>query len=605
MRLLPVVLTLLTLSLSLPSPAQIPSAAGGEPVAQVHIATADPMGLHDRLTDLGYSTGCAHPSAHGEVDLTVSHQDLLQLQAAGLSPVIVDVAAPLRSKLGRQGFPSYSDLPTINAFMAGIATAHPNLARVVDVASVYGPGSTFEGRPINVLKISDNVTQDEDEPQVLIVSCFHAREIVTPEIALDIINRLINGYGTDPVITNLVDTHEIWIAPVWNPDGFDYVWNVNSMWRKNRKLLAGGAVGVDLNRNFDLNWSSSCGGSTNPSSDTYRGPSVGSEEETQTMVAFARDRRFAKVLDYHSFGQQVLQTYNCAPMPAVVEDFIDAEGVVLAQAASPAYTTRDPSADGEHYEWEIKEITSYSFLVETATAFQPNHATALAEAARVWPQTLAFFNRPIPLTGHVSNTLTGQPVEATLAVQGVAWTQGETRMSDARFGRFHLFLPPGSYQIQVTAPGFTPRTVPATVGNGTTTLNVALTQNPGMFDLTFTTTGSGTGDLFLGMANIPPGTGVGFTLFTLDVGLPLGAGNLLGIQADALTLMSLTSAPSPFNPLHWVAPLVPGIYPLAPLVLPPGSLPFPPGTGVDAIAVALAPGYSSLIGVTSPQRIQF
>ena len=40
-------------------------------------------------------------------------------------------------------------------------------------------------------------------------------------------------------------------APIWNPDGYEYVWDVNNMWRTNRKP-AGSSFGIDLNRNYDV-----------------------------------------------------------------------------------------------------------------------------------------------------------------------------------------------------------------------------------------------------------------------------------------------------------------------------------------------------------------
>ena len=85
---------------------------------------------------------------------------------------------------------------------------------------------------------------------------------------------------------------------------------------------------------------------TDPANANYKGTAPGSEIETQTMESFARDRRFAKVLDYHSHGREVLLSYRCTPMPSLIEDFIDDEGVLLADAIG--YGTRDPSADGGH-----------------------------------------------------------------------------------------------------------------------------------------------------------------------------------------------------------------------------------------------------------------
>ena len=164
------------------------------------------------------------------------------------------------------------------------------------------------------LKISDNVSIDEDETAMLIVGTHHAREINVPVIGLEAAERLTDGYGSDNDIKAAVDSHEIWIAPIWNPDGYNYVFTANNMWRKNRRVLSGG-VGVDQNRNYAQAWNTSCAGSTSPSSDTYKGPSAVSEPETQTMITWSKAERFGKVIDYHSSGREVLFAYRCLSAP--------------------------------------------------------------------------------------------------------------------------------------------------------------------------------------------------------------------------------------------------------------------------------------------------
>jgi carboxypeptidase T len=101
--------------------------------------------------------------------------------------------------------------------MQEIAAAYPAIVQMVDLTATYGTPATFEGRHMFALKISDNVAVDEDEPAMLIVANHHAREIVTPVIALDAAERLTVGYEADPRIAAAVDSHEIWIAPTWNP----------------------------------------------------------------------------------------------------------------------------------------------------------------------------------------------------------------------------------------------------------------------------------------------------------------------------------------------------------------------------------------------------
>ena len=85
---------------------------------------------------------------------------------------------------------------------------------------------------------------------------------------------LTDEYGTDPQITNLVDSREIWIVFDMNPDGgeYDIATGTYRSWRKNRQPNAGSsAIGTDLNRNWGYKWGCCGGSSGTPSSETYRG----------------------------------------------------------------------------------------------------------------------------------------------------------------------------------------------------------------------------------------------------------------------------------------------------------------------------------------------
>ena len=73
--------------------------------------------------------------------------------------------------------------------------------------------SAYEGRNLNLIKISDNVTTDENEPEVLFTCNQHAREHLTTEMCIHIVQRLTAGYATDSAIKKLVDGHEIYLIP--------------------------------------------------------------------------------------------------------------------------------------------------------------------------------------------------------------------------------------------------------------------------------------------------------------------------------------------------------------------------------------------------------
>ncbi|HEY7500099.1 MAG TPA: M14 family zinc carboxypeptidase [Vicinamibacterales bacterium] len=350
---------------------------------------------------------------------------------------------------------TYLDLDELLARMQQIASAYPAIARVVDITATYSTPVTFEGRHLFALKISDNVADDEDEPAVLVVSAHHAREITTPLITLNAAERLTAGYAADPRIAAAVNGHEIWIAPVWNPDGYNHVFATDNMWRKNRRVFGTG-IGVDQNRNYPQGWTASCAGSTNAATETYKGPSAGSEPETQTMTAWSRAERFAKVIDYHSYGREVLYGYLCLSHPFTA--WMQQEAAALSRASGYGGATRLPSAEGEHPQWQFANLGAYAFLIETHTEFQPTYASAVSEAALVWPGVLTVIERPISVSGHVTDAVSGVPLSAQIELLNVAFTNGERNSSGGPFGSYHMFLPPGTYDVRFSAPGYQPVT---------------------------------------------------------------------------------------------------------------------------------------------------
>lgn len=462
-----------------------PAAATAEPLRQVRLDVPNAPELALELDRAGFDVLPRSVTA-GSLELIASAAELDRLAAMGLVPITVAVGRPFAEiqaeqiRAAREAGsavvvpPGYPNLAQIQTALATTAATYPAIAMLVDLTALYDTPPTVEGRHLYALKISDQVTQDEDEPAFLVVSDHHAREIVTPVIALNAIDELVTGYGTDPAVTALVDSYEIWIAPVWNPDGYEHVFNVDNMWRKNRRVFTGG-IGVDLNRNYPQGWSNPCGGSTVASSETYRGPSAASEAETQTMLAWSRDVRFAKVIDYHSSGRELLYGYACWSHP--FDAYMLAEATQISTVSGYGGSTRGPSADGEHYQWQFALMGAYAFLAETHTSFQPTYASAQAEAALLWPGILWMLDRPTPLWGHVTDAVTGAPVAATIRYEGITFQNGETNASGGPLGRYHAFLPAGTYGLRFAADGYQTLVVPGVqVASGASTmLDVELT----------------------------------------------------------------------------------------------------------------------------------
>jgi len=188
---------------------------------------------------------------------------------------------------------------------------YPALAKLVDIGDSWEKTQGLADRDIWALKISDNVQNEEGEPEVLIMGNHHAREIITPGIVLDYMNYLLENYGSDPYVTHLVNNREIWLLPTVNPDGLDYVFQQDLWWRKNRRNNGNGSYGVDLNRNYGFKWGyDNVGSSPNGYSETYRGTAAFSEPETAALRDFVSAHRFRVSLSYHSYGRWMIYPWG-------------------------------------------------------------------------------------------------------------------------------------------------------------------------------------------------------------------------------------------------------------------------------------------------------
>jgi hypothetical protein len=433
----------------------LPSPALAQTSRLVRIEDADIVARVEELQAAGFDVVEGSVDARS-AELVVSAAELGELGARGLAPEILAEGRPLGRAPGsihaRSLLPdTYPDVASIVEQMRATAEARPDICELVDLTTRYGPGPTFEGRHLYALKISDNAAEDEDEPAFLAVAGHHAREAGNPTILLQAASLLVSEYGADDSVTDFVDDYEIWVAPLWNPDGYDHVYNVNNLWRKNRRDF-GDSIGVDLNRNYAVGWRAICSGSTDPLSGTYKGPTPGSEVETQTMMALSRARRFAKVIDLHSYGREVLWGYRCLSHPFL--GFWQSEAVAMSEAAGYAGENRPPSAEGEHQQWQAGRLGAHAFLVETLPENQPAYAEVLSETGMVWPAMLWLLDRPVSVSGHVTDACTASPLQAGIRYLEVALEHGETNESGGAFGRYHATLPPDEYTLEFSAAGY-------------------------------------------------------------------------------------------------------------------------------------------------------
>ncbi|MEM1000596.1 MAG: M14 family zinc carboxypeptidase [Bacteroidota bacterium] len=217
-------------------------------------------------------------------------------------------AAPAGFRLGSMG--GYLTFAEAITDLDSMAQMYPNL-----VAPRDSIGVSHEGRTIWMVKLSDNPQLDENEPEVLYVGLHHAREPMSLMNLMYFMFYALEQYGTDPKITELLNTRELYFVPVLNPDGYVYNQATNpnggGLWRKNRRNNGNNDFGVDLNRNYSYEWGfDNVGSSFDPAASTYRGPAPFSEPETEALRRFCLAHEFRTGLNHHAWGEQVIYPWG-------------------------------------------------------------------------------------------------------------------------------------------------------------------------------------------------------------------------------------------------------------------------------------------------------
>ena len=190
--------------------------------------------------------------------------------------------------------------------------------RIADepIAKLESLGKTHLGRDIWAIKITKDAktTADGSRPAVLYNAQQHAREWLAGETCRRTLDYVVDNYGTDEKVTELVDSRELWFSCISNPDGFEYTFtDGNRLWRKNMSDNDGDGTlgepgdGVDPNRNFATNWGrDNEGSSDDPASETYRGTAPDSEPETKAMKGLWDRVDFAFQKNDHTAAELLL-----------------------------------------------------------------------------------------------------------------------------------------------------------------------------------------------------------------------------------------------------------------------------------------------------------
>lgn len=253
-----------------------------------------------------------------------------------------------------------------------LAAEYPALAKLESI------GNTTEGRAIWKMRISGDLATASTRPGIFFVGGHHAREHLSVELPLMLIEHLLKSYAAgDARIRSLVDSRDIHVVPALNADGleFDIATGKYQYWRKNRRDNRDRTYGVDLNRNYGYQWGT--GGSSKRTNDeTYMGPGAFSEPETQAVKNFIEKQdNINVVLSYHTFSELILYPWGHKRGPMDSVDQQVHETMARAMAKWNGYKPQSSAdlyiASGDLTDWTygVHKIVSFTFELDPKGGF--------------------------------------------------------------------------------------------------------------------------------------------------------------------------------------------------------------------------------------------
>lgn len=356
----------------------------------------------------------------------------------------------------------YSRYVTYNEYVSIIqqfAAQYPEICRLRQF------GTTPGGHGLYVLKISDNPGETEDEPTVFYSSTMHGDELAGFVLMLRFTEYLLERYQTDSRIRSMVDDLEIWINPLFNPDG-TYFTADTTIYGATRFNSAG----VDLNRDFpDI--------ADSDTSDDVRQP------ETLAMMRLLEEVRPVFGANFHG-GIEVINypwdTWSrLHPDNEWYQTLSRAYADTVHAYAPGGYMDDLDNGITNGYAWY--QVTGgrqdyVNFFLhgrEITVELSTSHTPPEEDLENLWEYN---YRSLLDLTERayqgfsvtVTDSLSGEPLPAIAVLAGHDWDNSYVE-TDAGSGTFYRLVIPGTHVVSISSPGYLTRTyrVGVTEGNMT------------------------------------------------------------------------------------------------------------------------------------------
>ncbi len=385
-----------------------------------------------------------------EAEVTAGQAERLRAEGYGMMILTRDIDEVYRRNFeeGRGRYLTYSELTDT---MRIIAQNNPTICKLDTLMT------TATGYLVLAMKLSDNPQLNEAEPRVMFEADIHGDEKCGWAVAWEMLKYLVLNYGSNTLVTRLIDTREIWIIPTINPYGY-----VNG--------IRANSNGVDLNRNWGYMWRNTSGSATF------------SEQETRAArKAFDRDA-FAIWMSYH--GGTVISLYpwgfhtdlplDSAELATVCASYAVATNNDYGRIIDVMYYAPGNSIDHLYGAEGTVGIAAEISYTKTPPA---SSIDALFNTNRDPMLNLMRYAK-WGIEGQVTDSATGLPLCRALIepISPARWVS----YSDSPGGDYHRYLRPGTYSVRYSANLYASKTVSVTVPADTSVVvNVELARAVG------------------------------------------------------------------------------------------------------------------------------
>ncbi len=347
--------------------------------------------------------------------------------------------------------------PTYEAYvsmMQQFQTDHPSLCELVSIDTLDS------GRELLFIHINNDLNTAQDEPEFMYTSSMHGDELTGYVLMLRLIDYLLSNYGVLPEVTSMVDSIDIWINPLANPDGTYHGGN-NTVYGATRT----NSDGVDLNRNYP-----DPEAGPHPDGNAY-------QEETVAFMNFADEHDLVMSANLHGGSEVVNYPWDTWSRLAADNDwwyFVSREFAdTIHQYAVPGYFTDLNNGVTNGYAWysitggRQDYMNYFKHCREVTMELSHDKTPPASQLPDFWDydyRSLLNYMKESTygVRGVITNSQNGNPIQAKVFINGHDEDNSEV-YSSLPVGNYHRLLKAGNYDITYSAFGYHAQTITVSV----------------------------------------------------------------------------------------------------------------------------------------------